>query len=108
MPPPQWLLQDGLIATRRVPRLMIVTIKDIMNNLNKRNTHLLTRMVIDTIMMTTTDVNIAMSVLLHLSTIERQVKLMYPPPTTTTRASNKIPRPLVCWPPMLRMQAHKP
>jgi hypothetical protein len=35
MPPPQWLLQDGLIAMRRVPWLMIVTIKDIMNILNK-------------------------------------------------------------------------
>jgi hypothetical protein len=35
MPPPQWLLQDGLIAMRRVPWLMIITIKDIMNILNK-------------------------------------------------------------------------
>jgi hypothetical protein len=100
MPPPQRLLQVGLIATRSVPRLMIVTIKDIMNNLNKRNTHLLTKMVVDTIMMTTTDVNITMSFLLHLRNVERQVKLMYPP-TTTTRASNKTLRPLACWPPML-------
>jgi hypothetical protein len=35
MPPPQRLIQDGLIATRSIPRLMIVTIKDIMNILNK-------------------------------------------------------------------------
>jgi hypothetical protein len=35
MTPPQWLLQDGLIATRSIPRLMIITIKDIMNILNK-------------------------------------------------------------------------
>jgi hypothetical protein len=28
-------LQDGLIATRSIPRLMIVTIKAIMNILNK-------------------------------------------------------------------------
>jgi hypothetical protein len=35
MPPPQGLLQDGLTATRSIPRLMIVTIKDIMNILNK-------------------------------------------------------------------------
>jgi hypothetical protein len=35
MTPPQRLLQDGLIATRSIPRLMIVTIKAIMNILNK-------------------------------------------------------------------------
>jgi hypothetical protein len=35
MPPPQRLLQDGRIATRSIPRLMIVTIKDIMNILKK-------------------------------------------------------------------------
>jgi hypothetical protein len=40
MPPPQWLLQDGLIATRSIPRLMIITIKDIMNILKKfKNNH---------------------------------------------------------------------
>jgi hypothetical protein len=32
---PQRLLQDGLITTRSIPRLMIVTIKAIMNILNK-------------------------------------------------------------------------
>jgi hypothetical protein len=38
--PPQRLLQDGLIATRSIPRLMIVTIKDIMNILKKlKNNH---------------------------------------------------------------------
>jgi hypothetical protein len=35
MTPPQRLLQDGLIATRSIPRLMIVTIKAVMNILNK-------------------------------------------------------------------------
>jgi hypothetical protein len=35
MPPLQRLLQDGLIAMRSIPRFMIVTIKDIMNILNK-------------------------------------------------------------------------
>jgi hypothetical protein len=35
MPPPQRLLQDGLIATKSIPRLKIVTIKDIRNILNK-------------------------------------------------------------------------
>jgi hypothetical protein len=35
MTPPQRLLQDGLIATRSIPGLMIVTIKAIMNILNK-------------------------------------------------------------------------
>jgi hypothetical protein len=35
MPPPQRLLQDGRIAMQSIPRLMIVTIKDIMNILNK-------------------------------------------------------------------------
>jgi hypothetical protein len=34
MTPPQRLLQDGLIATRSIPRLMIITIKAIMNILN--------------------------------------------------------------------------
>jgi hypothetical protein len=35
MTPPQRLQQDGLIATRSIPRLMIVTIKAIVNILNK-------------------------------------------------------------------------
>jgi hypothetical protein len=35
MTPPQRLLQDGLIATRSIPRLMIVTIKAVMNIINK-------------------------------------------------------------------------
>jgi hypothetical protein len=35
MTPLQRLLQDGLIATRSIPRLMIVTIKAIMNIINK-------------------------------------------------------------------------
>jgi hypothetical protein len=35
MPPPQRLLQDGLITTRSIPSLMIITIKDTMNILNK-------------------------------------------------------------------------
>jgi tryptophan-rich sensory protein len=35
MTPPQRLLQDGLIAMRSIPRLMIVTIKAIMNILIK-------------------------------------------------------------------------
>jgi hypothetical protein len=35
MPPPQWLLKDGLIAMRSAPRIMIITIKAIMNILNK-------------------------------------------------------------------------
>jgi hypothetical protein len=40
MPPPQWLLQDGLIATRSAPRIMIITIKAIMNILTKiKNNH---------------------------------------------------------------------
>jgi hypothetical protein len=40
MTPLQRLLQDGLIATRSIPRLMIITIKDIMNILNKlKNNH---------------------------------------------------------------------
>jgi hypothetical protein len=40
MPPPQRLRQDGLIAMRNIPKLMIVTIKDIMNILNKlKNNH---------------------------------------------------------------------
>jgi hypothetical protein len=40
MPPPQRLLQDDLIATRSIPRLMIVTMKDIMNILKKlKNNH---------------------------------------------------------------------
>jgi hypothetical protein len=35
MTPPQRLLQDSLIATRSIPRLMIVTIKAVMNIINK-------------------------------------------------------------------------
>jgi hypothetical protein len=35
MTPPQRLLQDGLIATRSIPRLMIITIKAVMNIINK-------------------------------------------------------------------------
>jgi hypothetical protein len=35
MPPPQRLLQDGLIATRSISRLIIITIKAIMNIFNK-------------------------------------------------------------------------
>jgi hypothetical protein len=40
MPPPQRLRQDGLIATRSIPIIMIVTIKYIINILNKlKNNH---------------------------------------------------------------------
>jgi hypothetical protein len=35
MTPPQRLLQDSLIATRSIPRLMIITIKAVMNIINK-------------------------------------------------------------------------
>jgi hypothetical protein len=35
MPPSQRLRQDDPIAMRSIPRLMIITIKDIMNILNK-------------------------------------------------------------------------